>query len=127
MKKILQLLGILFIILIVSLFVFWLRFDEPIVYTAEKTKTKISISTKYDDKEKTEFLKKVLQSMSIDFEIENKDDEVWVTWVPKSDEIDKEIHARVDQYGFVLRVCPQLSLPKPSDKIKEKLSCTSQY
>ncbi len=79
----------------------------------------------WPDEEKAAFNKRVLESMNIKFTEQVLDGVYWVRWSPQDEELEKEIHARVDQFGFVRDVCPELPIPKPDQPSKKKLSCKS--
>jgi hypothetical protein len=123
MRVLLQVLGVIFLVQIAGLsYYFATSEDLRILCTSETVAS--STSTNYPDSERREFFKQVLESMGIEYTEEQRNEETWVVWSPKSDDIEEEIRERVDQYYFVLNVCPELPLPKPGDPPKSDLSCT---
>lgn len=125
MKVVLQILGVIFILQII-IGVYFSYTSGKIVILNKPEPPQNSTRVNYYNEEKTNFLKQVLDSMGIEHTDQHDDDGHWVAWTPKSAKIEKEIRERVAQYGFILEVCPNLPLPKPTEQSKSELSCTRE-
>ena len=77
----------------------------------------------YPDTESRDFLIKVLESMNKKYKTQELDNGITIFWKPDNNSQEKEVSARVSQYNFVKEVCPNLPVPKPSEKSQTELSC----
>jgi hypothetical protein len=67
----------------------------------------------YDDSRLTEFHKRVLSSMGLEYTTEQESGRTTVSWAPRSKAEADEVQARVSQYGFAIRGCPVNQWPEP--------------
>jgi hypothetical protein len=67
----------------------------------------------YEDSRLTEFHKRVLSSMKLEYTTAQENGRTTVSWAPRSEAEANEVQARVSQYGFAIRGCPAHQWPEP--------------
>ena len=67
----------------------------------------------YGDPRLTEFHKRVLSSMKLEYTTEDDNGRTTVSWAPRSEAEANEVQERVSQYGFAMRGCPINQWPEP--------------
>jgi len=83
----------------------------------------VRVGITYPDAPSTEYLRRVLEALDIEYIVKEKGSGSLVEWISSDEDQKLEILNRVSQYFFLKDICKQTELPKPEQPTRAGLSC----